>query len=457
MFSKEVYQQRRNALKTALGEGIILLPGNEESGMNYRDNLYPFRQDSCFLYFTGVDRPDLCFMIDIDNDQEILFGDDATVEDIVWTGPQEALASQAEKSGIAYVRLKTEIPNALRGGRNVHFLPPYRAEASLKLAEWGIIGKPSVPLIKAVVAQRSIKSSGEVAEIEKAVATSVLMQQKAMEIGLAGMTESAVAGQLQAVAIAGGGNLAFPTILTINGQFLHNHAGSNVLKSGQMVLCDCGAENSMHYAGDLTRTFPVDASFTPLQQDVYNIVLNAHQTAAAALKPGILFKDVHLLACEQLATGLTELGLMKGDPKQAVAEGAHALFFQCGLGHMMGLDVHDMENLGEEYVGYTEELKKSTQFGLKSLRLGRSLEAGFVLTVEPGLYFVPDLIDAWSAENKHAAFINYNEVEKFRSFGGIRIEEDFLITPQGSRLLGPPLAKTIAELDSVLNTQDMLK
>jgi len=452
MFSKEVYQQRRNALKTAIGEGIILLPGNEESGMNYRDNLYPFRQDSCFLYFTGIDRPDLCFMIDIDSNQEILFGDDATVEDIVWTGPQEALALQAEKSGIAYVRLKSEIPNALRGGRNIHFLPPYRAETTIKLSEWGVTGQPSVPLIKAIVAQRSIKSAEEVAEIEKAVATSVLMHQTAMEMGIAGMTESAVAGHLQAVAIAGGGNLAFPVILTVNGQFLHNHAGSNVLKSGQMVLCDAGAENSMHYAGDLTRTFPVDQSFTTLQQEVYNIVLNAHQSAAAALKPCVLFKDVHLLACERLAEGLSDLGLMKGDPKEAVAAGAHALFFQCGLGHMMGLDVHDMENLGEEYVGYTEDLTKSTQFGLKSLRLGRSLEAGFVLTVEPGLYFVPDLIDAWSAENKHSSFINYAEVEKFRNFGGIRIEEDFLVTPGGSRLLGPPLAKTIAELDLVFNT-----
>ena len=446
MFSKEVYQQRRNALKEAIGEGIILLPGNEESGMNYKDNVYPFRQDSCFLYFTGIDRPDLCFMIDIDNDQEILFGDEATVEDIVWTGPQQALTEQAELSGIAFTRTKTEVDSALRGGRKVHFLPPYRAEAALKLSTWGLTDQPSVPLIKAVVAQRSIKTLVELAEIEKAVATSVLMHEKAMDLTAPGLKENFIAGQLQAVAIAGGGNLAFPVILTVNGQFLHNHASNNVIQNGQMVLCDSGAENDMHYAGDLTRTFPVSGTFTSLQQEVYNIVLNAHQTAAAALKPGILFKDVHLLACEQLAIGLKDLGLMKGDPKQAVAEGAHALFFQCGLGHMMGLDVHDMENLGEEYVGYTEELKKSTQFGLKSLRLGRSLEPGFVLTVEPGLYFVPDLIDSWSAEKRHANFINYDKVEQFKNFGGIRIEEDFVVTDSGSRLLGPPLAKTIEEI-----------
>lgn len=447
MFLKEVYQQRRNALKAAIGEGIILLPGNEESSMSYKDNVYPFRQDSCFLYFTGIDRPDLCFIMDIDNDQEILFGDEATVEDIVWTGPQVALLLAAEQAGIAFTRGKVEVDNALRGNRKVHFLPPYRAETALKLINWGLTEPASVSLIKAIVAQRSVKSPEEVAEIEKAVATSVLMQQKAMELAQPGVTENYIAGQLQAIAIAGGGNISFPTILTVNGQFLHNHASNNVLKSGQMVLCDCGAENNMHYAGDLTRTSPVNQSFSPLQKEIYNIVLNAQQRASAALQPGVLFKDIHLLACEQLTEGLIQIGLMKGDPKQAVAEGAHALFFQCGLGHMMGLDIHDMENLGEEYVGYTDELKKSNQFGLKSLRLGRNLEAGFVVTVEPGLYFVPDLIDAWAAEKKHDSFINYEKAMLFKDFGGIRIEEDFLITPQGSRLLGPPLAKTLAELN----------
>jgi Xaa-Pro aminopeptidase len=446
MFSKEIYQQRRSALRKAIGEGIIILPGNEDSGMNYKDNIYPFRQDSCFLYFTGIDRPDLCFIIDIDNDQEILFGDEATVEDIVWTGPQKALAESADQAGIAFIRAKNEVESALKGGREIHFLPAYRAETTIKLNSWGITGKPSVPLIKAIVAQRSVKSSEEVAQIDLAVATTVLMHKKAMELSRAGLSEVAIAGHLQAVAIEGGGNLAFPVILTVNGQFLHNHPTNTILQEGQLVLCDSGAENSMHYAGDLTRTFPVGKTFSNIQQDVYNIVLNAHQTAVAALRPGILFKDVHLLACEKLAIGLTDLGLMKGDPKEAVANGAHALFFQCGLGHMMGLDVHDMENLGEEYVGYTEELKKSTQFGLKSLRLGRSLEPGFVLTVEPGLYFVPDLIDSWAAENKNADFINYEKVAQFRNFGGIRIEEDFLITADGSRLLGPPLEKTIDEI-----------
>lgn len=446
MFAKEVYQERRNKLKSEIGEGIILLPGNGESGMNFRDNTYHFRQDSCFLYFTGISRPDLCLIIDIDNDQEILFGDELTVDDIVWTGALETIEAQAEKAGVAFTRKKTEVINALAGNRKVHFLPVYRAETSLKLMDWGLTGEASVPLIKAIVAQRSIKSEQEIQEIEKAIHISTLMQLKAQEIARPGVTENAVAAQLQAVAIANGGQLSFPSILTVNGEILHNHASNTILKDGQMVLCDCGAENTLFYAGDLTRTFPVGKAFTSLQQDVYNIVLNAQLKAIEALQPGVLYKDVHLLASEHLVRGLIDLGLMKGDPKLAVAEGAHTLFFQCGLGHMMGLDVHDMENLGEEYIGYTAELKKSKDFGLKSLRLGRALEPGFVVTVEPGLYFIPVLIDSWAAENKHAQFINYNKVKQFRDFGGIRIEDDFLITATGSRLLGPPLIKTVAEL-----------
>lgn len=446
MFAKEVYEERRNKLKSEIGEGIILLPGNGESGMNFRDNTYHFRQDSCFLYFTGISRPDLCLIIDIDNDQEILFGDELTVDDIVWTGALETIEAQAEKAGIAFTRKKTEVINALAGNRKVHFLPVYRAETSLKLMDWGLTGEASVPLIKAIVAQRSIKSEREIQEIEKAITISTLMQLKAQEIARPGVTENAVAAQLQAVAIANGGQLSFPSILTVNGEILHNHASNTVLKDGQMVLCDCGAENELFYAGDLTRTFPVGKAFSSLQQDVYNIVLNAQLKAIEALQPGVLYKDVHLLASAHLVRGLIDLGLMKGDPEQAVTEGAHTLFFQCGLGHMMGLDVHDMENLGEEYIGYTAELKKSKEFGLKSLRLGKALEPGFVVTVEPGLYFIPVLIDSWAAENKHAQFINYEKVKQFRDFGGIRIEDDFLITITGSRLLGPPLIKTVQDL-----------
>ncbi|PTS95879.1 Xaa-Pro aminopeptidase [Pedobacter sp. HMWF019] len=448
MFSKDIYIQRRRILASRIGKGIILLPGNREQGMNYRDNHYPFRQDSTFLYYTGIDLPDLVFVMDLDGGKEYVYGEEQSLEDTVWTGPLPSLLSMAEKSGVGQVRCISSLKDALKGGSAIHYLPPYRADVHLLLQSWGISEKPSVELIQAVVLQRSYKQAEEVIQIEQAIGVSVAMQRKAMELARPGIRESEIAAQLQAIAVSEGGNLAFPTILTVNGQFLHNHASHQVLQNGQMVLCDCGAENQMHYAGDLTRTFPVSGVFTSRQKEIYNIVLNAHESAIAALKPGILFKEVHLLACEQLASGLKAIGLMKGDPKEAVAQGAHALFFQCGLGHMMGLDVHDMENLGEQYVGYTPDLQKSTEFGLKSLRFGRALEPDFVLTVEPGIYFIPQLIEEWKATGKYSDFINYEAVEAYKDFGGIRVEEDFLITSNGSRLLGTPLSKRIEEIES---------
>lgn len=459
MFNQEIYSARRQQLKATVKQGLILLLANEESSMNYRDNLYHFRQDSSFLYFIGIDRPSLAVVIDIDNDREIVFGNELTMDDIIWTGPRETIREQAAKSGIHTVQslsdLDTLLKKAQAAGQAIHFLPPYRADNARKLSDWldipyaALKDRASVPLIKAIVAQRSIKSDLEVAEIEKAVGITVDMQLEAIRSARAGMTETQVAGRLQGIAVSAGGQLSFPIILTVNGQILHNHYQQTVLQPGQMVLCDCGAETGMHYAGDLTRTFPVDGAFTPQQKTVYEIVAAAQQRAIDALRPGILFRDVHLLACEQLAEGLRDIGLMKGDVKEAVARGAHALFFQCGLGHMMGLDVHDMEDLGEAYVGYTEELQQSMAFGLKSLRLGRALEPGFVLTVEPGLYFIPQLIDEWQAAKKFTDFINYDKVQAFRNFGGIRIEEDFLITETGSRLLGKPLYKTAAAIEAM--------
>jgi Xaa-Pro aminopeptidase len=306
----------------------------------------------------------------------------------------------------------------------------------------------SVQLIKAIIAQRSVKSVEEVAEIEKAVNTTIDIQLEVMRYAKEGMTEANIAGKIHGLAISAGGNLSFPTILTVNGQILHNHYTNTILRNGQLVLCDCGAETAMHYAGDLTRTFPVGKSFSVTQKEIYTLVLNTLQAAAGLLKPGILYKEVHLFACEKLVEGLQQFGLMKGDKKEAVAEGAHALFFPCGLGHMMGLDTHDMENLGEQYVGYTDELKKSDQFGLKSLRLGRALEEGFVLTVEPGLYFIPELIDKWEAEKKFTRFINYGKLTPYKTLGGIRLEDDYLITQYGCRLLGKQLPKLPEEIES---------
>lgn len=460
MFSKETYTNRRTRLQTDLGSGIILLPGNDDSGMNYRDNIYPFRQDSTFLYFSGIDRPGLTFVLDIDNNREILFGNEATVEEIMWTGPVDSLAATASQAGVQDIRplsqLQDFLAQAVQQQRPVHFLPPYRPEHTLKLSAWldipvaAVAERVSVKLIKAVISQRVIKTAEEIAQIEIAVNTTIDMQLKAMELAAAGVTETEIAGRLQAVAIAAGGNISFPVILTANGQFLHNHPHKTAFRDGQLVLCDCGAENALRYAGDLTRTHPVNKKFTTAQREVYDIVYNAYKAAADAVRPGIRFKDVHLLACEQLAAGLISLGLMKGNAKEAVAAGAHALFFPCGLGHMLGLDIHDMEGLGEEYVGYTDELKKSKEFGLKSLRLGRELEEGFVFTIEPGIYFNPLLNAAWEAEGKHREFICYDKLAAYNDFGGIRLEDNFLITATGSRTLGRPFAKTATEIEDLI-------
>lgn len=451
MFDKEIYINRRNRLKAQVGTGLILLMGNEESSMNYADNTYPFRQDSNFLYFFGIDRPGLAAIIDIDNNNEIIFGNDIGVDDIIWTGPLESLAHQAGSAGVLKTlpasSISEKIKKAFSGKRKIHYLPPYRADNMHKLTSWLSIptdllkSKASVELIKAIVAQRSTKSPEEITEIEKGVNITVDMQLEAAWLATEGISETKIAGIIQGIAVSAGGNLAFPTILTVNGQILHNHSQGNILKNGQMMLCDCGAETNMHYGGDLTRTSPVDKKFSTQQKEIYKIVLHAHESAIEALHPGVFFKDIHLLACERLSEGLKAIGLMKGDIKEAVSQGAHAMFFQCGLGHMLGLDTHDMEDLGEEYAGYTDELKKSTQFGLKSLRLGRKVEPGFVLTVEPGIYFIPELIDLWKAENKFSQFINYEKLETYKNFSGIRIEEDILITDKGNRVLGKRLSR----------------
>lgn len=465
MFDKSIYQARRKKLKERVGKGLILLLGNEESSMNYRDNLYPFRQDSSFLYFFGLDKAGLAGVIDVDNDREIIYGRDLTMDEVVWTGPQPSLAEQAAACGVDNTRpltaLADDLASARPAGRTLHFLPPYRPENGLKLSAWlgvapgSVKEQASVPLIKAIVEQRSVKSAEEIGQIEEAVNTTVAMHLAAIKGARAGMTEAQLAGGLQGIAIAGGGNLAFPTILTVNGQVLHNHYGPTIMTEGRIAICDSGAENALHYAGDMTRTFPVGKRFTARQREMYDIVLRAQEAAIQALRPGILFRDVHSLAAEKLMEGLKEAGVTKGDPKEAVAAGAHTIVFQCGLGHMMGLDVHDMEDLGEEYVGYTETLKKSRAFGWKSLRLARKLEPGFVVTIEPGLYFIPELMDQYRAEKKYMDFINYDKLEAFRSFGGIRIEDDLLITEEGSRILGKPLAKKAAEIEALREAAGM--
>lgn len=460
MFSSSTYTNRRNQLLSPLSSGLILLLGNEESGMNYAANTYPFRQDSTFLYYFGIDQPGLAATLDIESGEVIVFGNELTLDDIVWTGPQPSLVDKCARIGVsksapasAFV---THVQEARQQGRTLHFLPPYRPENIIQLAELLAVSpkevkaKASVALIKAVVAQRSIKTAEEVVELDKAVRITNQMHLTAMRAARPGMTEAALTAAVyhQAMETAAH-HPSFPIILSVNGQVLHNHHHDNTLQSGQMVLCDAGGESKMHYAGDMTRTFPVDAAFTTRQREVYQIVLDSMNTAIDALTPGILYRDVHLKTATVITNGLKALGLMKGNTEEAVAAGAHALFFPHGLGHMMGLDVHDMEDLGEAYVGYTDTLKKSTQFGLAFLRLGRALEPGFAITVEPGIYFIPELIDMWKAEGKHSDFINYETASAYKDFGGIRIEDDYLITETGSRLLGDQVPKSVEAVEEV--------
>jgi Xaa-Pro aminopeptidase len=459
MFSADVYVERRRRLRQQVQAGLILLPGNKESPMNYPDNQYPFRQDSSFLYFFGLDSPGLAAVIDVDEGKEYVFGNDLTVDDIVWTGPLPTLAERCQAAGITETapldRLQTILSKAADRGRTIHFLPQYRADNILGIQQLlgirpaEITAGASETLIRAVVAQRSFKSLEEIEQIEAAVSITSEMHILAMKMSRPGLYEMDVAGAMEGLALSRGGRLAFPIIFSIHGETLHNHYHGNQMSRGDIVVNDSGAESASHYAGDITRTIPVGGKFSRRQKEIYAIVLDAQEKAIEAVRPGVEFRDVHLLACTILASGLKDLGLIKGDVAQAVAAGAHTLFFQCGLGHMMGLDVHDMEGLGEDYVGYTDTIERNPEFGWKSLRLAKALEPGFVITVEPGLYFIPELIDRWRAAGKCAGFIDYDMVERYRDFGGVRVEDDILVTENGHRVLGETIPKTIEEVEDM--------
>jgi len=458
MFDADIYVQRRENLKKQVGSGVVLFIGNSDSPMNYADNQYLFRQDSSFLYFWGLDYPSLAAVIDIDDDKEIVFGDDLTVDDIVWMGPQPTLQDKSRKAGVKDTapldKLETAIREAVRNGRKIHYLPQYRAgnilvlEKLLGIYPSQVNAYASAALIKAVVAQRNVKSAVEIEQIEQALDIAYKMQTLAMKMAKPGVRESEIAGAMEGLALAEGGRIAFPVIFSIHGETLHNHFHGNIMKEGDMAVNDSGAETGMHYASDITRTIPISGAFTQKQREIYEIVLKSQLSAIGAIKPGIQYRDVHLLTAKVIAGGLRDLGLMKGNIDAAVEQGAHALFFPHGVGHMMGLDVHDMENLGENYVGYDEGIKRSEQFGLAYLRLAKELIPGYVLTVEPGIYFIPELIDMWKSEKKFKEFINYKTVEKYRDFGGIRIEDDVLVTENGHRVLGKPIPKTVEEVES---------
>lgn len=456
MFSKDTYISRREMLKKKVGKGLLLFLGNDESGANYEDNTYPYRQDSSFLYYFGLPYAGLNAIIDIDNDREIIFGDELSIDHIVWMGTQPTIHEKALSVGIKetlpYDDIKLYLNNAKVLGQTIHYLPSYRPEHKLKLWEYLSIKpgeeKPSVDMIRAIVDMRNHKTAEEIEEIERACNVTADMHIEAMKVLRPGMHEYEVVAALEAVATRNGCSLSFPTIATINGQTLHNHAHHNIVKPGDMLLVDAGAETPMGYAGDMSSTICADKTFSPRQKTIYDIQVASHLAAVEALKPGVPFREVYELSAEVICQGLKDLGIMKGDPKEAVAAGAHAMFFPCGLGHMMGLDVHDMENLGEVWVGYDGQ-PKSTQFGRKSLRLARPLEPGFVLTIEPGVYFIPELIDYWGAEKRFAEFIDYNELNKWRDFGGIRNEEDYLITETGARRLGKKIPLTTEEVEAI--------
>ncbi|MGA2361038.1 MAG: aminopeptidase P family protein [Candidatus Aminicenantales bacterium] len=457
MFKETTYIQRRKLLKKQVPSGLLLFFGNEESPMNYAANTYDFRQDSTFLYFFGLDSPGLAAIVDIDDNKDWLFGDDIGLEDIIWMGELPKLKDRASQVGVRHSAPKKAfdeyVARAVAAGRKVHYLPPYRSDTALAISALlgiplgDVKAKACRDFIKAVVDQRLIKSKEEVREIESALDVSAEMYRAAMKLAKPGRFEWEVVGAMEGIVNALGCRMAFPPIVTINGQTLHMHSHANELRKGRMLVMDAGAESWLHYASDITRTVPVGGKFSRRQKDIYEIVLEGQETAIRSIKPGVMYKEVHLKAARVMASGLKDLGLMKGNTDDAVARGAHAMFFPHGLGHNLGLDVHDMEDLGEDHVGYDKTVQRSGQFGLAYLRMARELRPGHVLTVEPGLYFIPALMALWKKEKKHKDFIVYDKAEAFLDFGGVRIEDNVLVTEKGRRVLGTPIPKTVAEVE----------
>ena len=462
MFESPTYINRREALRKKVKSGLILILGNNEAPANYPDNCYHFRQDSSFLYFFGQSHPGYAGVLDVEAGEDIFFGNDVDIDDIIWMGPQPSIKDLAAQVGVQksmpFCKLKEVVGQAIAQGRKIHFLPPYRYDNMMLLEELtgiraSMVKKyASVELIKAVVDLRSVKEACEIAELDLACNIGYEMHTTAMKLCKPGVSEQYITGVLEGIAASYGSKTSFATILTQHGETLHNHDHSHLLEAGKMMLTDCGAERISNYCSDHTRTIPVSGKFDARQKDIYNIVLACHGKALELTRPGITYKEVHLEVCKVLAQGLKNLGLMKGNVEEAVATGAHALFLPHGLGHMMGLDVHDMEDLGQIYVGYDDETRPSSQFGLASLRMGRRLQEGFVMTDEPGCYFIPALIDQWKAEKKYTDFLNYDAIESFKDFGGIRLEDDILITPEGSRFLGEKrIPITVEEVENIMN------
>uniref|UniRef100_A0A2P2I3N1 Xaa-Pro aminopeptidase n=1 Tax=Hirondellea gigas TaxID=1518452 RepID=A0A2P2I3N1_9CRUS len=454
MFSKETYIERRKKLKSGVKSGIILITGNPESSTDYPDNTYYFAQDGTFRYYFGIDRADMFGVIDLDNDKDYIFGYDYTISDVIWMGVQPTLKEEAVEFGIEHTGSCEDLKLFLdkNSAKQIHFQPQYRGKNIIALGELlnktpkDIKNGGSDELCYAVASQRNFKSAEEIEKIEEAVNVTRAMHLKVMQTTKVGMKEYEVVSNIQQVLIANHCTDSFPTICSTNGQTLHNHYYGNTLESGRMLLVDCGAKSAEGYCGDMTTTFPVDAKFTPKQKEIYNVLIDAYDHTESILKAGITYKEVHLSTCAKIVEGLKSLGLIVGNIDEAVKNGVQALFMPHGLGHMMGMDVHDMENFGEVIVGYNGEAK-STQFGLSSLRLGRVLEDGFVFTVEPGIYFIPDLIKKWKDEGTNSEFLNFDKIEEYLDFGGMRYEGDYVIENGKSRRLGLKMPKTVEEVE----------
>lgn len=448
MFDKKTYVSRRAKLKELVKNGIIILFGNNESPCNYPSNgYYPFRQDSSFLYYFGLNRDGLVGVIDIDNNTETLVGNDIDIEDIVWYGSVDSVRDMADSVGVAETApmksLKTICNDAMRQKRRIHFLPPYRYD--IKLQIFDLLGihpgqqkeSASMELINAVVKMRSTKEQQEIEELERAATIGYKMHTTAMRLTKPGLTEKYIGGQVDGVAHSYGAMVSFPTIFSQHGEIMHGNPSMAELESGRLVLCDCGGETINNYCSDNTRTFPVNGKFTQRQLEIYSIVEECHDYVLDVACPGVKYMDVHFAVCRLMTERLKELGLMKGDVDEAVAAGAHAMFLPHGLGHMMGMDVHDMESFDQINVGFDEETRpRLDQFGTNCLRMGRRLEEGFVVTDEPGIYFIPALIDDWKKSGHCAEFLNFDKLETYKDFGGIRIEDDVLITKDGCRFIG---------------------
>ena len=445
MFAKEVYVRRRATLLRKMQEagekGLILFVGNAEAPAQYKDNCYKWRQDSSWLYFMGLDEPLMAALLDIDAGTETLFADDVDIDDIIWMGPQPSVRSKADAVGVAqtqpYGALEATVAKALAAGRSVHFLPPSRYYNTLTLQQLVPGGKPSEALIKAVISLRLVKEDIEIEAIDAACALGYEMHSVARDAIVPGIIEQDIVGKMEGVALAKGWGVSFPTILTQHGETLHNHIHDKVIEPGKLMVIDAGVESNEHYASDFTRTYPTSGKFTTRQREVYQIVYDCNELAFRMARPGITYREVHLATARKMLEGLSALGLVKGDLDEMVAKGIAGLFQPHGLGHNMGLDVHDMEDLGENLVGYDPDQQRAKQLGLGSLRMARRLVPGHVITDEPGIYFIPALIEKFKKEGLGGDYVNYAKLESYYDFGGIRIEDDVLITPTGARRLGP--------------------